>query len=543
MSMSTAATPDNSAQSNAITALARMKEGVGHLTEEWKVNPPPGHPEALDRTAEVYRFLDKVEKWSARMQEDRLADTLRALLKHLAGILKEAEQHRVRLVSDVNLMLGPELFISQDRMVCLAHIPAILQDYWTAESLREALAQKEITNGIQDEAIEQIFANQQFDQWVVVAKGSPPVPGKDAVLEDPLGLLSAQSAAERSTSKGTIDHRDRLRFQLVKPETVLFQKTPAEPGDAGKDVYGQMAPSPLGVDVEMPTVENAQTSEDGLTITAGIKGCVYVDEGKVKVAETFVIDSDVNYQVGDIDTPVNVFVRGGVLPDFTVRSGGEICVEGVIEACQVESKGSLICRGGIEGKNKHQITSGKDLFSKYIKNGNVFARRSLLVNGNIVQSNVTAARVKCEGEGAAITGGRIEASDDVCADMLGSDLEVKTEIILGEELPRLQKRQQALEEKLQSLSAPASNGGDATQAQSESETPEAIQAELEQVKQEIEVSKNANRMVRARKAIYPGVLIRIQGKTLQVRKTMGPSTIQLAKGKLVTLPFVERDFD
>ena len=113
-------------------------------------------------------------------------------------------------------------------------------------------------------------------------------------------------------------------------------------------------------------------------------------------------------------------------------------MQGTIKAAQVQAKGTVFCCGGIEGDDRTLIQAGKNLAARHIKGATVIAGRTIRTRNSIIKSFVSAKRIGT-GDQGEIVGGTLQAWEDIHADTIGSDLRVKTELILGDELPRLRE--------------------------------------------------------------------------------------------------------
>ncbi|MDP8245444.1 MAG: FapA family protein [Candidatus Hinthialibacter antarcticus] len=533
---------------------AELESRCGDLENE---DDPPKEAEPL---LDSLQLLRQMNDWVDKMPESRIREALISIIKQLEPVLcGEDDSPDASILEGAVRALGVDVEISSDRMTAFLVQPKVLARYWSPETIAEAIAENGVAHGIDAKALETLFNKKLFDRRVKVARGKPPIAGKNAVIEDPLKLLARADIVGKAVGS-RIDYKEQTMFRPVQEEDVLLHKIPADPGVAGMDVTGEDIPSTPGLDADFPQNSNCKLSEDGLFLHTAMSGCAYMKDGKLNVVPALNIDGNVDFSSGNVKTPVAVQIKGDVLTDFRVETDGEVAVSGVVEGAVIHAQQSILCNQGIEGKDKARINAGADLKCKYIKNAYVKAEGCINVDGEIIQSEVRAKRIHCEGKDGSIIGGKIFAWDDVCAKVIGSDMGVRTEITLGSELTELEERQHHLagqlnhkqEQRDKLVEAKSKSGaGAASQVDEELQAEidkvgqelEALAATLDGCKRDFEASQTSMRTVRAEKDILPGVIVRILGKGIEIKSPTGPATITYSDGKLTTSPYQERELD
>ena len=228
----------------------------------------------------------------------------------------------------------------------------------------------------------------------------------------------------------------------------------------------------------------------------------------------------------------------------------------------------FFCNGGIDGKDKARISAQTHVVSFYISCATIEAGGNIRTHGSIMHSTISAKRILAETDKGLILGGTIYAWDDICAYEIGSEMGIRTRIIMGEELPKLQeiseklitaqkareqqvKKYQEIKKKLVAL---AEKSGMNEKINSELINTEkkikhleteilSLNKKAETVDRDISICETRTRMVRVRHAIYPGTIIQIMGQTYPIQEKMGPSAIMFTEGKLLIVPYQERNDD
>ncbi|MFB3788887.1 MAG: DUF342 domain-containing protein [bacterium] len=461
--------------------------------------------------------------------------------------------------------LGPQPRIGPGGMAVFITVSSAERELWTPARVKDSLRRRGIVYGIDEEAIQQLFDENRYDREICVARGKEPTLGRPARIEKGLNLIGSPGIP-LGAEGGKTDPKTQYFFLPVEKGQAVFMKTPAAEGEAGMDVFGAKVPGLPGPDADLPTLRNCAVDPDRTGVFSLVEGFAYLEAGQIVLLPAEMIRGNVNANSGDIKSAVSVYVHGNVLSDFSVESGEDIAVRGMIERAVIRAQGTVFCRGGVYGKEKAVIQSGKHVLTTYVQGARIQAGGDLVVRGPIIESEVSARRILSEGPNGQIVGGKLEAWEDICAAEIGSETGVATELFLGNELPGLRETVEKLREELcvkeQEINylrqtAPRGDEQEETGTRTREENPRPIEnappnvdkereillKKLEKATRDLAYSEACARMVRARQAIHAGTVIHILGQTLTVMESLGPSTILYANGNWVTLPFQERAFE
>jgi uncharacterized protein (DUF342 family) len=106
---------------------------------------------------------------------------------------------------------------------------------------------------------------------------------------------------------------------------------------------------------------------------------------------------------------------------FSVKAAGNIEVDGTVEKAELDAEGDIIVHQGITGKNVGVVRAGRSIWARFIENAIVEAGNMVVVSDGIINSQVDAfKRIICQGKRAHIVGGRLRASEEINAKILGS---------------------------------------------------------------------------------------------------------------------------
>lgn len=298
----------------------------------------------------------------------------------------------------------------------------------TCEDVKDFLTKEGIVFGILEGNIREFCEKKSYYLELVAAQGIEPADGADGSLVYHFDTDLNTRPAERED--GTVDFRELGLVKNVKKGDVLAHIVPPKEGKDGTNVYGGPIPYVHG---KMPAISagsNTVLSEDNLQLTATIDGSVELKNGTVIVNEVLMISGDVDMRTGHIDCVGSVVIKGDVREGFTVKSGSNIEVYGIVEAAVLEAVGSITIRSGVNGMNSGKITAGKDITSTYIQNANIVCGGTV-TSDSIMNSNISAGgNILLKGRKASLVGGAYEAGGKICSKYIGSTGYMQTNLCL-----------------------------------------------------------------------------------------------------------------
>jgi len=338
-----------------------------------------------------------------------------------------------------------------------------------------------IRNRTLQEVLEEALESEKPVLNALMAEGRKPEKGRDASFKF---AVDVGDGVGEMRADGSVDFKNRNIFQSVRKGQLLVIKQPPVQGADGVDVCGNILPGRMGVDANLQPGTGVEVTENGIEYRSIIAGILEVQAKSIRVIPGLYIATDVGPKTGNIHgAAAQVFIKGGVFPDFEVTSDADISVEKDIEACRVVSKGVLKVRGGIIGKNKGFFYSKNLLEANYITAGAVVeCEGNISIRSEILNSKITTGGVLvCEEGAGAIVGGEVFAFRGLKAKVLGaSGAETQTIIHLGENIFELREAEKEVREK-----------GIAKQIEDLKEKLRPITAELKTIYDSIaEVSKN-----------------------------------------------------
>jgi hypothetical protein len=427
----------------------RAGEVFVHLSTDGvllKVVKPSGRGErATERMA-----LDKL---AARGVHDFDASLVARVVKHADGEYIKVADFAYNPASQATLSVS---IADQEMKAFIAATPpgrggADLE----AEEIASILRSYGVVHGIKEEVIRKFVDSPRYNEKILVAEGDKPENGRDAEI---IYNFQVRRDVKLKEKDGRVDFKELDLVQNVEAGQVVASKEPRGEGRAGRTVTGRILPAKQGKDAQIEAGKNVKLSEDGLSALAMINGQVLLVGGKINVEPIYTVEGDVNLKTGNILFLGAVFVKGSVEDGFTVKAAGNIEIMGSVGNSVLDAEGDIIVHQGILGKTQGRVHAGANLVAKFIEHARVEAEANVIVSDGIIHSFVDAnKRIICQGRRAAIVGGRLRATEEIHAKILGSVagtetiLEVGLDPVRKEQLSVALARKAELEKRLEEL--------------------------------------------------------------------------------------------
>ncbi len=337
---------------------------------------------------------------------------------------KEAEQ--------VELDALPLVYITEDQLSAwLIVFPPVGRGKELEQSMLErVLEESNVCFGVDTELVEALAdKTDRYFHLFSIAKGEPVLHGKDGYIEDFFERTVKQKFAENE--HGKVDYFNLNLVQNVEKGDVICQLVPPVEGISGRTVQGKEISCKAGKSAALPKGQNTEVSEDGTKLLAIKSGRVEFSGKGFQVKSVLEIDGNVDFSSGNINFVGDVHIHGDVSSGFTVRTVGDITIDGVVEAAEIEAGGDLIVAKGISGDSRAVIRAHHNIYAMYMENCSVHCR------GNLQTDCIVNCDVYCDGEiqvrsgRGTIIGGRVRAARGITSKIIGSKSESITAIYLG----------------------------------------------------------------------------------------------------------------
>jgi hypothetical protein len=356
--------------------------------------------------------------------------------------------------TDLDRPAKMEIRISEDGLSCSMKLtpPLGKLPLPSPEDIERFLRDHGVVEGFKADVIRALASGSHLNQWVEVARGREVVHGKDAAIVYKVDL---QRLKPKETQEGKrVDMKDLGTVINVLKGQELAEKTPPVPGQDGMTVMGKPIKVQAPKDKNLPAGSGTEMSEDRMHLYAAQDGHLSIKDGKLCVLPLFEVKGDVDYGVGNIQFVGPVMVRGSVREGFSVKAGGDLFVDGVVEGAHLSCEGNMVIKVGVRGTGKALLEAKGDVSCAYIDQAHVRAGGDVRVSEAIMHSQVSArGSVIVQGsKKGQIVGGRVQAGIEVVCETLGSEMGTKTEVVVGVP-PELMEERRRIVESLKDLKA------------------------------------------------------------------------------------------
>ncbi|MEI0537673.1 FapA family protein [Brachyspira pulli] len=301
------------------------------------------------------------------------------------------------------------------------------------QDVKEIMENCGITFGFQEENVTKCLEEGTFNIPILAAEGRPPVNGQNAKIEY-LVNVNKKVIPKYIGEDQSIDYKDLSIVENVVEGQKLARKVPATDGEIGRTVLGVKIETKAGKDIDIKEVlgDNVEMSDDGEYILSTINGQVVLRGKSLNVEPIFEVSGDVGPETGNINFIGSVLVKGSVNDNYSIKAEGNIDVHGTVGKCDLEAKGDIMVKLGIQGNENSVVKAGGDVIAKFIQFSNVQAGNNVVVTEAILNSNIDSDnRIILIGKRASASGGRLRALREVNGKVLGSQAGTRTLIETG----------------------------------------------------------------------------------------------------------------
>lgn len=296
--------------------------------------------------------------------------------------------------------------------------------------LDRALGEQKISFGVDEALLDSLPQDpDRYFRLFPVARGVAAVNGADGRIVD----LFPRTEEHKLTvdENNRVDYTNLDFIHNVEKGGVICRIVPPTEGEPGRTVQNQAIPPKGGKPAAVPKGRNTALSEDELSLVSTIAGHVEFSGRSFQVKPVLDIPGNVDFSVGNINFLGDVCIHGDICSGFTVRAMGNITVQGVVEACTVEAGRDLVVARGVQGDNQAVIRAQRSVFAKYLENSCVYAKIALESECIINCDVYCDGGVTVQSGHSKIIGGKIHATHEVKAGIVGSKVGNRTDIILG----------------------------------------------------------------------------------------------------------------
>lgn len=268
---------------------------------------------------------------------------------------------------------------------------------------------------------------------MVIAEGKEAEDGQNAQVR----YFKNPARKPTITEDGKANFSDMNFIYEIEQDAWLGEKVPPSDGFAGKTVLGEEIPAKAGKDLILKYDPSSvyEVVENGKNIIrAKFSGVLDDTQGKIRILQNLMINSDVGVETGDLEFEGSISIKGTILPGYSVRAAGDILItatDGVSGAKLIEStNGDVFIQGGVFGHSKTIIRAGGNVFIKHANEATIQAEEDIFIEAYSIGSDLTAKRVRLDEHKGKIIGGTVIAKQSIHTAVSGNNHERKTDLII-----------------------------------------------------------------------------------------------------------------
>ncbi len=276
---------------------------------------------------------------------------------------------------------------------------------------------------------------------MLCAQAQEPIPGLDAEIY--LNFKTRFDTEPRQIDHDKVDFRELGRFATVSKGDIVARKKPATSGEPGVTVTGKPINQKPGKDIILIAGRGTHLSYDTTQVIADMDGHPTVKGKTFLVEPVWEVPGDVDLSNGNIHFAGSIHISGNVTSGFAVTATENVEIDGFVEGSIIEAGGSIVIRGGVQGRGTAKIKAGGSVAMLFVEHAIVEAGREIAA-GEALHADLSAKEkiILNIGRGQAC-GGTLRAGNRVTVQVLGSELGVQTKVSVGYD-PHVKRRLESL---------------------------------------------------------------------------------------------------
>lgn len=288
----------------------------------------------------------------------------------------------------------------------------------TQRAIMDVIRAVDIVYGVKEKVVDRLEKAPIHNQWIEIAVGKPAIDGDDSYIE----IVPTQKGNGSANAVNKTKH-EMMELITVDEGEVVVRKVLFTEGTRGQNLLGNILLPNVGNDIVMEGNEHVKISADNMEAIALVSGSVYIKNNKVFVDKIWEIGGDLSLEIGNIDFPGSVIIRGNILDDFEVKVEGNLTVLGTVGKSNLYVGGNLEVMKGINGRGEAKIEVGGSLSVKFAERVDIKVRNYCIISESIINCNIV-----CYNKIFLVTGrGRVSSSTviaekEIYVKKIGSEL-------------------------------------------------------------------------------------------------------------------------
>lgn len=269
----------------------------------------------------------------------------------------------------------------------------------------------------------------EIPERFLIAEGQPPVDARDGDFEWDEAF---NQQVQEWQGEAPVNYYAANSVLTFGADTLVGRIIPLTPSSEGRDVFGKEVTPKRKTGLPLELGDGLATAaDDPLQVVTTVPGRLVRQRQILRVDEVLEIPGDVDFKSGNIDSVIDVQVRGDVKPNFVVKTTKSLAVRGSVEAAELDVGGDIQVRGGLFGQESGcRVKAGGAVAASICDAADVEAGGDIRISKEIINSNVhTAGELLIEP--GSVIGGEVFARHGAKLKHAGSEAGVPTRIAVG----------------------------------------------------------------------------------------------------------------
>lgn len=320
------------------------------------------------------------------------------------------------------------LQISEDNLSAHLMVQKRLDHPYTKEEILEFLEGNGIVYGIDEKMLSDIIDGNRYYEEVLIARGIAPVNGKDGYYE--YHFNTNPETKPIILKDGSVDYNTLGKFELTMKDQLLATYHVSCPHKDGMDIYGRVLKAVEGKELPKLTGKGFDYEPEEQEYYANIEGKVSLENGQLQVVPVFIVEN-LEATTGDLVFHGDVVVKGNVFSNVTVKTTGNITVNGHVEIATLIAGKDVLLKNGMQGSGSGRIYAKGNVMAKFLEQTMVQANGNVSANA-ILNCNIFSGKsVIVSGTRGSILGGSVTAVEEIQASTIGNRIGMDTKLVIG----------------------------------------------------------------------------------------------------------------
>ena len=317
------------------------------------------------------------------------------------------------------------LRINETRMEALL----TLYRRFSASELRDLLKENGIVFGIKEETLEDLAQGKHNYEETLVASGIAARDGRDGYFEYHFNPRPETSPI--ILPDDSVDYNVLGKIELVENGQLLVTYHAALPAVTGRDVLGNTIDAYEGKELAPLQCKRCKPDDTGCKYYASTEGNVTIQGKTLTVTPIYVVKGNLDAATGSVDFHGDVLIQGNVFAGVTVKTTGNITINGHVETANLFAGKDVILKNGMQGSGNGVIRAGGNVMARFLEQTRVYAGNEVNT-GAILNCEVESGHnVVIVGNRGTIIGGTVTAVEQISVASIGNRAGVTTQLVIG----------------------------------------------------------------------------------------------------------------